>query len=560
MAGLAPDPHLFFMKSPALSSDLWWMNAVFYCLDVETYLDSDGNGHGDFQGLTKQLGYIRSLGVTCIWLMPFYPSPNRDDGYDVADYYGVDLRLGTLGDFVVMLREARDQGLRVIIDLVVNHTSDQHPWFREARSDRESAYRDFYVWRDEPIEDEDLPLMFPEVEDSVWSWDDQAGQYYLHHFYSHQPDLNVTNPAVWAEIEKIAGYWLELGVDGFRVDAVPLVLATGGLTGDIDLDPHDLLVDLRSFAQRRRGGVLLLGEVDLPPGEGVEYFGSGTELNMLFNFPLNQALYLALARRDAQPLLEAIDATPDPPSDSQWATFVRNHDELNLGQLSDAEREEVFEAFGPEDHMQIFGRGLRRRLPSMLDGDEGHIRLVYSLLFTLPGAPVIFYGEEIGMSANLDIPGRLSVRTPMQWAPGESGGFSEVDPTMLCRPFPEGEYGPSQVNVADQLEDPESLLSWMKSAIAVRRQTPEFGWGKPEVIQTSHPQVLAHRCGRAGQVVVAVHNLDAETHTVRIEPGDGPRRFEVILGGDEVFEVQDAAISMELEPHGFRWLRGEVTS
>ncbi len=543
------------MTVPALTTDLWWKNAVFYCLDVETYLDSNNDGHGDFPGLTRQLGYIRSLGVTCIWLMPFYPTPNRDDGYDVADYYGVDPRLGTLGDFVVMLRQARELGMKVIVDLVVNHTSDQHRWFQEARSDRESEYRDFYVWRDEPVEDAELPLMFPEVEDSVWTWDETAGQYYLHHFFSHQPDLNITNPAVWAEIEKIAGFWLELGVDGFRVDAVPLILATGGLNCEVDLDPHDLLVDLRSFAQRRRGDVLLLGEVDVTPKESARYFGEGTQLNMLFNFPLNQALYLALARRDAGPLVEAIEATPDPPPDSQWGTFVRNHDELNLGQLSNDERSEVFEAFGPEDEMQIFGRGLRRRLPSMLEGDGTRIRLVYSLLFTLPGAPVLFYGEEIGMSANLDIPGRLSVRTPMQWTAEESAGFSDVDPASLCRPLPGGEYGPPQVNVADQVDDPDSLLEWMKSAITRRRRSPEFGWGEPRVLETSIPQVLAHRCDWQGRIGVAVHNLDGESHTVRIETGGDPGDLEVTFGGNsDTVEVDDGALVVHLEPYGHRWL------
>lgn len=549
--------HATHMTVPVSTSDLWWKNAVFYCLDVETYLDSNGDGHGDFPGLTSRLDYLQRLGVTCIWLMPFYPTPNRDDGYDVADYYGVDDRLGTLGDFVVMLREAHERGMRVIVDLVVNHTSDQHPWFQEARRDPESQYRDYYVWREEPVEDENLPLMFPEAEESVWTRDGEAGQYYLHHFFSHQPDLNIANPRVWAEIERIAGFWMQLGVDGFRVDAVPLVLITGGLMGEVDLDPHDLLVDLRSFVTRRSGDCLLLGEVDVPTDEVSSYFGDGDQLNMVFNFALNQALFLALSRGDARPVVKALEALPRIPADAQWATFVRNHDELNLAQLADHERQEVFEAFGPEDEMQIFGRGLRLRLPTMLDDDEDHVRLVYSLLFTLPGSPVLLYGEEIGMGENLEIPGRLSVRTPMQWTAEDGAGFSTVEPSRFCRPLPDGRRAPERVNVADQADDPDSLLSWMREAIDVRRRTPEFGWGEAEVVGSSAPEVLAHRCEWEGNTVVAVHNLDEKSVEVDLDLGLGRGRLEAVFGGRTPVEVTDEVTNIAVEGYGYRWFRFE---
>ena len=392
--------------SSTRTSDLWWKNAVIYCLDVETFLDWNDDGMGDLAGLSERVDYLAGIGVSCIWLMPFYPSPNRDDGYDITDYYGVDDRLGTLGDFVAFIRTAKDRGMRVIIDLVVNHTRDRHPWFQSARASTSSPFRDFYVWVDEPPKQKKSDVVFPDAEDSIWAWDEKAGQWYLHHFYSHQPDLNISNPAVRDEIAKIAGFWLELGVDGFRVDAVPFLLEGGAIPGDVDLDPHDFLQDLRSFVARRKGDAVLLGEVNLPATGLREFFGDqGDEVQLLFNFPLMEAMYLSLAREDARPLARAIEGSKQI-EDAQYANFVRNHDELILDQLSEKERQDVFEAFGPEPDMQLFGRGLRRRLPPMLDGDPQRIRMVYSLLFSLPGTPVLFYGEEIGMGENLAIEGR----------------------------------------------------------------------------------------------------------------------------------------------------------
>jgi trehalose synthase len=550
----------------ARTADLWWKNAVVYCLDIETFLDWDGDGVGDLPGLTERVDYLAGIGVTCIWLMPFQPSPNRDDGYDVTDYYGVDPRYGSLGDFVAFVRTAKDRGMRVIVDLVVNHTSDKHPWFRAARSDPGSRYRDFYVWRDEPPDEPANDVVFPDAEDSIWSWDDKAGQWYLHHFYSHQPDLNIANPAVREEIAKIAGFWLELGVDGFRVDAVPYLLETGGIPGDIDLDPHGFLKDLRSFISRRKGDVMLLGEVNVEPRELRRYFGDeqSDEIQTLFNFIVNQRMYLALARKDARPLRRALERLPEIPPDSQWAMFVRNHDELTLDQLSERERQQVFAAFGPEEDLQLFGRGLRRRLPPMVDGDEQRIRLVYSLVFSLPGTPVLFYGEEIGMGENLDIDGRLSVRSPMQWADEPNGGFSTARRSRLPRPVTEGRFGPMAVNVAEQRRDPDSLLTWMERMIRRRRETPELGWGSCQVIDVDDDAVLVHRTDWEGRAVVAVHNLSDEPRPVRVDVGDldGNRDCTIIDLLDDDSEAQGIVrgrLDLKLEAYGYRWFRLQRT-
>ncbi|HEX6399069.1 MAG TPA: alpha-amylase family protein [Actinomycetota bacterium] len=544
----------------ARTSDLWWKNAVIYCLDVETFLDWDGDGIGDLAGLTERIDYLAGIGVSCLWLMPFQPSPNRDDGYDITDHYGVDERLGSLGDFVGLIRTAKDRGMRVIVDLVVNHTSDRHPWFRSARGSKNSPFRDFYVWQDEIPAKPKNEVVFPDAEDSIWTWDEKAGQYYLHHFYSHQPDLNIANPKVREEIAKIAGYWLELGVDGFRVDAVPFLFELGGTAGDLDLDPHDLLRDLRGFMARRRGDSMLLGEVNLEPKDLRGYFGGedGDEIQLLFNFPLMQAIYLSLVREDAKPLAKALRETVRETDEQQYANFLRNHDELTLDKLSDAERQEVFDAFGPDEEMQLFGRGLRRRLPSMLDGDEQRIRMAYSLLFSLPGTPVLFYGEEIGMAENLEIEGRLSVRSPMQWTDEKNGGFSSAPPSKLFRPVVEGRFGPLAVNAASQRRDPDSLLSWMERVIRRRRETPELGWGTWQVLETDVPAVLAHRCDWNDRAVVAVHNLSAEPHIVKVDLGDipGEPRLDDLLDEQPAIDtIEGSSLELKLDRYGYRWLR-----
>ena len=542
------------------TGDLWWKNAVVYCLDVETFMDWNGDGIGDFPGLTQRLDHLADLGVTCLWLMPFYPTAEKDDGYDITDFYGVDPRLGTHGDVVEMIRTARDRGIRVIADLVVNHTSDKHPWFKAARSSKDNPYRDFYVWRSDPPPPTQHEVVFPDQEDSIWELDEKTGEYFLHRFYKHQPDLNVSNPKVRDEIAKVMGFWLEVGLSGFRVDAVPFLLEGAEVEpGAEDGDPHAYLRSLRSFLGRRSGDAILLGEVNLPHGEQVKYFGGsdGDELTMMFDFVGMQSLYLAMARTDAAPLEKALQDRPPIPRDAQWATFVRNHDELTLDKLTEGERQEVFAAFGPDEDMQVFGRGLRRRLPPMLDGDPRRIRMAYSLLFSLPGTPVLFYGEEIGMGENLDLDGRMAVRTPMQWTSGKNGGFSTAARRRLPGGVVEGGFAPEHVNVADQRHDPDSLLAFVQQLVRRYRESPELGWSQVEVLDQPHAAVFAHRATWDDGSLVALHNLGPEPLTVPLLLPDLDTEVELVdlLGQGAVTCDERGAVEVALDGYGYRWLR-----
>lgn len=541
------------------TSDLWWKNAVFYCLDVETFRDGNGDGTGDFRGLTDRIDYLAGLGVTCLWLMPFYPTANRDDGYDILDYYAVDPRYGSLGDFVEFLRTARDRGIRVIADLVVNHTSAEHPWFQASRSDKSSPFRDWYVWREAIPEEASQSLVFPDKETSNWELDKETGEYYLHRFYKHQPDLNIANPDVRDEILKIIGFWLELGLSGFRVDAVPFLLETEGIAQAMELDPHDWLRNLRSFLGRRRGDALLMGEVNLEYEAVREFYGDsgGDELHMCLNFNLNQALALALVREDAGALVHNLRAMPGLPMDGAWANFIRNHDEWSLDKLTEAERQEVFTAFGPKPNMQLFGRGLRRRLPTMLDGDQARLRMAYSLMFALPGAPVLFYGEEIGMAENLAIEGRMSVRSPMQWSDRKNGGFSEAASDALCRPLIRSKkWGPSAINVRDQERDGDSLLIWMEQLIRHRREMPEIAFGQWSLLPIADPAVLAMSYEWGERRSLVIHNLNSSEKQITFQMGSRPDKTSFVdrLGDGEIDVRGDGTIALHLDGYGYRWL------
>ncbi|SDL50915.1 alpha-amylase family protein [Tessaracoccus oleiagri] len=549
------------------TADLWWKSAVIYCLDIETFFDSNGDGVGDMTGLAQRIDYLAELGVTCLWLMPFYPTANRDDGYDIIDYYGVDPRLGTHGDLVELVRTAKDRGLRVIVDLVTNHTSNQHPWFKAARSSKDSPYREYYVWRDEPPEDTSDEVVFPDAENSLWTYDEKAGQYYLHNFYSEQPDLNITSPAVQGEIAKIIGFWLELGIDGFRVDAVPYMIETRGVADRWAKefgDPHVYLKQLKAFMGRRRGDSIMLGEVNVPYETMFEFFGGpdGDELTMMFDFELMQRLYLAFAREDTAPIIETIQRRPQLARHSQFANFIRNHDELTLDKLSDEERQEVFDAFGPEEDMQLFGRGLRRRLPPMVAGDPRRMRMVYSLLFALPGTPVLFYGEEIGMGENLDVEGRLAVRTPMQWTDAKNGGFSSAAPSKLPRPVTQGAFGPDHVNVAAQRQDPDSFLNFMTLLARRYRECPEVGMGNFEILEHDVKEVLVHRStwdpfggGRSSSVLV--HNLSprATRIKVRLEGVDEGLEVADLVSGERHTIGRSGQLELPVDGYGYHWLR-----
>ncbi|QDO87866.1 trehalose synthase [Ornithinimicrobium ciconiae] len=545
------------------TSDLWWKSAIVYCLDIETYSDADGDGTGDLAGLSRRIDYLARLGVNCLWLMPFFPTPDRDDGYDVMDFYGVDSRLGNHGQLVEVIRTAHDRGIRVIIDLVINHTSDRHPWFRAARRSTENPFRDYYVWRDTEPPDTSDKVVFPDQEDSIWTKDEPTGQWYLHHFYRHQPDLNTAHPAVREEILRVIGFWLELGIDGFRVDAVPFFIEDIERgSGDLPRDPHDVLREIRAFLSRRKGSAVLLGEVNLPYEEQLTYFGGdhGDQLQMQFDFVGMQATYLALARSDATPLAEALQQRPALHATSQWANFLRNHDELTLDKLSEQERQEVFAAFGPEKSMQLYDRGLKRRLPPMLAGDPRRIRMAYSLMFSLPGTPTIYYGEEIGMGEDLAAEGRMAVRTPMQWSDGPNGGFSSAPARRLVQRLAPDGYSPEHVNVADQVRDPDSLWTFMRTLIAARRECPELGWSSEFVLMKQpHRQVLAHCCPGTETAVIAVHNLAAEPVTVDLDLAEieleHPVEHVVDLLSHEAVDPSDGRLELTLDGFGYRWLR-----
>ncbi|MDQ0644192.1 alpha-amylase family protein [Microbacterium murale] len=539
------------------TSDLWWKTAVVYCLDVETFLDSNGDGVGDLRGLAQRIDYLSQLGVTCLWLMPFYPTPDRDDGYDVSDFYGVDSRLGNHGDLVEVIRTARDRGMRVIVDLVINHTSDRHPWFLAAKRSINSPFRDYYVWRDDPPPKGQKNAVFPGQADGIWGEDEKSGQWYQHSFYEHQPDLNIANPRVRDEIAKVIGFWLQLGISGFRVDAVPFLLEIPEGSGIPE--PHDLLRDIRRFLQRRSSEAILLGEVNLPYEKQVQYFGGddGDELTMQFDFVGMQALYLSFARKDPAPLIAALRARPVLGSEAQWANFLRNHDELTLDKLSDSERQEVFEAFAPDERQRVFGRGITRRLPPMLDGDPRRIRMAYSLLFTLPGTPVLFYGEEIGMGENVEVSGREAVRTPMQWSADRNGGFSDAAPGRLVAGPPSDGYAPEHVNVAAQLEDKESLLYFFRDLTSRYRISPELGWGSLEVVDQPAESLLVHSLSADVGRVIALHNF-AEvpvTTTFRVTGEPEGTTLLDLLEPSHTALGSGGTVDLEVPAYGYRWLR-----
>ncbi len=539
--------------------DLWYKNAIVYCLSVESFMDSNGDGVGDFRGLMRRLDYLHGLGVTAIWLMPFQASPGRDDGYDVADYYNIDPRYGTLGDFVEFTHGARQRGMRVLIDLVVNHTSNEHPWFQSARRDPASPYRDWYVWSKKKPANAKEGVVFPGVQKSTWTWDEAAKAYYFHRFYDHQPDLNTANPEVQSEILKIMGFWIQLGVSGFRMDAVPFVIAEKGahVTGT-PKEHFGMLRVFREFLQWRKGDSIILAEANILPRDDMKYFGrDGDRMQMMFNFQVNQTLFYALATADTSLLAKALKATRPGYPTAQWGLFLRNHDELDLGRLSPEERQKVFDAFGPEKSMQLYDRGIRRRLAPMLKNDRRLMELAYSLMFTLPGTPVLRYGDEIGMGDDLSLPERYCARTPMQWSGEAQGGFSDSPDTFLPTRA-EGPYGYHTVNVAEQRRDPGSFLNWSERIIRMRQELPEIGWGDYEVLDLRDRRVLGLRYSWRNNDVIVLHNFDPEGRTVKLRSGvaEGDQdRLVNLLSDDHSMPAEDGRHHVTLEPYGYRWYR-----
>jgi maltose alpha-D-glucosyltransferase / alpha-amylase len=537
----------------------WYKEAVIYCLDVETFADSNGDGVGDIRGLIGRLDYLARLGVTCLWLNPIHPTPGRDDGYDVTDFYNVDPRIGNLGDFAELLHEASNHGIRVMIDLVVNHTSDEHPWFVSARSSPDSPYRDWYIWSAEEPPDRRQGMVFPGEQTETWTYDRKAKAWYYHRFYDFQPDLNLRNPAVREEVKKIMAFWLQLGVAGFRIDAVPFIIELTEPGKDPAPMDFAFLTEMRQHIQWRRGDALLLAEANVEPDRLVDYFadegGSNTRLHMLFDFMLNGRLVLALAREDPEPIIEALRDTPALPPGAQWATFLRNHDEIDLSRLTAEQREDVFEAFGPDKHMRLYNRGIRRRLAPMLGGDRRRLELAYSLQFTLRGTPVLRYGEEIGMGDDLSRSGRNAIRTPMQWSSKPAGGFSTATETI--RPvISDGEYGYQKINVTAQRHDKDSLLGWFERMIRSLRESPEVNSGSCTVVDRKLPPgVLAHRADGPTGTMLFLHNLG--TDAVRVDLGDlypeadSPNQ----VFGDRDYEPVGRLDALDLAGYGYRWIR-----
>lgn len=545
----------------------WYKNAVFYEVFVRAFADGNGDGIGDLQGMISRLDYIRELGIDCIWLLPIYPSPLRDDGYDIADFYQIHPDYGTVEDFRTLLVEAHRRGLRVIADLIPNHTSDQHPWFQASRDPahpHHEKYRDWYVWSPTDQRYEQARIIFIDYEPSNWTWDEKRGEYFWHRFFHHQPDLNYDNPEVQAEMLEIVRHWLELGIDGFRVDAVPYLFEREGTNCENLPETHAYLKLLRAFVDRVAPGTMLLSEANQWPEDVRPYLGEGDEFHMNFHFPLMPRIYLALARGDRTPILNILDRTPDIPGSCHWATFLRNHDELTLEMVTEEERQFMWEFYAPEPRMRL-NLGIRRRLAPLLDNDRERIEMANSLLFTLPGAPVLYYGDEIGMGDNIWLEDRMGVRTPMQWNAGLNAGFSTADPANLYSPVIDDEvYGYRRVNVEAQRADPGSLWHRMRHMIAVRKEQSILGYGDVHFLDAAdtarpgsiNPAVLAFLRRQDGETLLSVNNLSAEPQTAILNLSAYAGRSPIdLLDGAALPPVGEAPYAVELGRYGYRWLR-----
>jgi maltose alpha-D-glucosyltransferase/alpha-amylase len=534
----------------------WYLNAVFYELNVRAFFDSNSDGHGDLAGLTSKLDYLQDLGVDAIWLLPIYPSPLLDDGYDIAEYLDIHPDYGDLEDFKTFISAAHQHGMKVITDLVLNHTSDQHRWFQDARRGRDDPYHEYYVWNDDDQKYNEARIIFLDTEESNWSWDESARRYYWHRFYTNQPDLNYDNPKVRQEMLNIARFWLELGVDGFRADAVPYLFEREGTNCENLPETHDYLKELRSFIDQNFPGRILLCEANQWPEDVREYFGDGDEFHMGFHFPLMPRIYMAMRKSDVEPLEWVMEKTPPIPGSNQWCTFLRNHDELTLEMVTEADRQWMWEQFAPEPRMRL-NLGIRRRLAPLLDNDRRQIELANSLLFTMPGSPILYYGDEIGMGDDISLPDRNGVRTPMQWDNSPQAGFSEAAPENLYAPLVSSPgFKPQEVNVADQLEDPGSLLNATKKMIRARKSNPALGTGSftwAENIAAQHPNpIAAYFRVRDQEKMLIIHNLSPQMQSCSFQLPETTRVVRLI--GDQDFSFVNGRLSTELEPYSYIWL------
>jgi maltose alpha-D-glucosyltransferase/alpha-amylase len=552
----APLSPLTSMPSQPPADPLWYKDAVFYQLHVKSFADSNGDGIGDFAGLTARLGHIASLGVDCVWLQPMYPSPFKDDGYDISDYTSIHPSYGTLADFEHFLTEAHARGLRVIIELVLNHTSDQHAWFQEARSSRDNPRRDWYVWSDTDDRYRGVRIIFLDTELSNWAWDPVSKAYYWHRFFSHQPDLNFDNPAVREEIWKVMKFWLDLGVDGFRVDAVPYLVEREGTSCENLPETHAVLKDLRRRLDAHFSGKVLLAEANMMPEDVRPYFADGDEFHMSFHFPIMPRMFMAIRLEDRKPLIDIIERTPVIPDACQWGIFLRNHDELTLEMVNDIERQYMWDEYAQDPRARI-NLGIRRRLAPLMEGDRRRIELMCGLLMSLPGSPIMYYGDEIGMGDNVYLGDRNGVRTPMQWNAGINAGFSTADPERLWLPLVSNAlYGYQAINVESQRRNPTSLLHWMRRLIEVRRGTRVFGRGSIEFLKPENHRVLAFTRTLGRETVLAVNNLSGTAQAVELDLSALAGAIPIEMFGGSIFpRIRREPYIMMLGPYGFYWFR-----
>lgn len=542
----------------------WYKDAVFYEVLVRAFYDSEDSGSGSLKGLTAKLDYIQWLGVDCIWVPPFYDSPLRDGGYDIRNFREILPEFGTVEDFVELIDQAHRRGLRVITDLVMNHTSDEHPWFQESRFDPEGPYGDFYVWGDDPEMYKEARIIFVDTEESNWTYDPVRKQYFWHRFFSHQPDLNYDNPAVQEAMIDVLRFWLDLGLDGFRLDAVPYLFEREGTNGENLKETHDFLKRCRAVVDEEYPGRILLAEANQWPHDVVEYFGEherGDECHMAFHFPLMPRIFMGARQGSRTPISEILAHTPEIPKTAQWGIFLRNHDELTLEMVSDEERSYMYSQYASEPRMRA-NVGIRRRLSPLLDGDRNQLELLHGLLLSLPGSPVLYYGDEIGMGDNIWLPDRDGVRTPMQWSSDRNGGFSKADPERLYLPAIQNDrFGYAQVNVENQLKQENSLLQWIRNQIMIRKQYSAFGAGTYREIDSTNDAVLTFLREHHGQTLLCVNNMSRHPQAVSLDlrefAGQTPRE---VSGGQLFPTIAEREWVVTLAPHGFFWfdLSGET--
>jgi maltose alpha-D-glucosyltransferase / alpha-amylase len=531
-----------------MNQNLWYKNAVFYQISVRSFKDSNGDGRGDLRGILEKLDYLQTLGVNCIWLMPIYPSPLNDDGYDIADYNKVDEAYGSLDDLKELIKSAHAHNIRIVMDLVLNHTSDQHPWFQQSRSNKNSPYRDYYVWSDTNEKYKDARIIFVDTETSNWAWDEKTKQYYWHRFYSSQPDLNFDNPKVQEEMLNVARFWLDLGIDGFRADAVPYLFEREGTNCENLPETHAYLKKLRAFIDEHYPGRILLCEANQWPEDVRPYFGDGDEFNMGFHFPVMPRIYMALKKENFIDIKEIMQRTPAIPENCQWCTFLRNHDELTLEMVTPEERKWMWEQYAPDPRMKS-NLGIRRRLAPLLDNNHRKIELANSLLFTLPGSPIIYYGDEIGMGDNLDLPDRNGVRTPMQWDNSPNAGFTSGKTTSE---FVKGELSYEYVNVASQMSDPDSLFNSMRRMIAVRRKHDAFGSSSMEWVETGNSAVAVYIREYEDDTMLILNNLSSSVQTLKLPIQYQKSYIDLFAGDSHVFNEE-----LTLQPYAYLWLQME---